>query len=145
MDVWTIVTAGAVVGGSQLLVVWAATSARRAAGRLEQRTAALADALALLTETSEAGFHAVASELIRGAAGRPVRTASPRATTTRVRAAARRGASPSEIAADEQMSEGEVRLRLHLGESSAVSVAHDRAPRQHQARSQTAAHTGTRE
>lgn len=145
MEDWTIVAVGAVLGSSQILAVWAAIRARRAAEGLEQRTAALGDAIALLTETSEAGFHAVATELIRVASGRPVRAASTRAATTRVRAAARRGASPSEIAAEEQMSEGEVRLRLHLGDPPAASIAHDRAPRTRQARPQGAGRVGAEE
>jgi hypothetical protein len=110
----------AVVAGSQAVAVWAAVSARRTVTLLEQRTSALADALVLLTETSESGFHAVATEVMRHGSGRPARAAAQRSATSRVRAAARRGATPSDIAVQEGVSEGEVRLRLHLGDASAA-------------------------
>jgi hypothetical protein len=101
----------AICGLAQLLLLWLLLSHRRTQAALETRLARQADALALLTETSEAGFAAVARELERGATtARPARRPSAR----RLTAAARKGRSLTEIAAAEQMSEGEVRLRLHL-------------------------------
>jgi ABC-type hemin transport system ATPase subunit len=85
---------------------------RRAVAKLDARLARQGEALALLTETSEVGFGAVARELERlGSA--PVK-ASRKPTTRRIATQARKGRTVTEIAADEQISEGEVSLRLHL-------------------------------
>ena len=66
-------------------------------------------AVALLTDTSEGAFQSVAQQLER------VTTAPSRTRRTPARrAAARKGQSIAEIAAIEGVSEGEVRLRLHL-------------------------------
>ena len=94
-------------------LLWRVVRALEATRRIEGRLAHFGDALSLLAETSEAGFRTVAGEV-----GRLTQTApplvTPRATTRRVASAARRGRSVQEIAATEQMSEGEVQLRLHL-------------------------------
>jgi len=83
--------------------------------RAEDRLSQFSGALALLTETTESGFRALALELGRlgrsGADG-----ASSRVTNGRVSRAAKKGRSAAEIAAAEDVSEGEVRLRLHLTE-----------------------------
>ena len=91
-----------------------------ASARLEDKVGRLADALSILTETSEAGFKAIADELTRRAVAAPA--PSPRAKTpiARLRAAARKGTSIAEIAAAEHMSEGEVRLRLHLADHASA-------------------------
>lgn len=87
--------------------------------RFDQRLAHLSDALSLLTETAEAGFRANATEI--GRLGE--RPFSERADSTtasgRLLRAVRRGQSVPQIAADEQMSEGEVRLRLHMADRPA--------------------------
>jgi hypothetical protein len=92
-----------------------------AAARLEDKVGHLADALSILTETSEAGFKAIADEMTRRGAAAPAAPA-PRSKTpiARIRAAARKGASIAEIAAAEHMSEGEVRLRLHLADHASA-------------------------
>ncbi len=98
----------------------------------EDRLAHFSGALALLTETTEEGFRAMALEVARrGPAARPRSDEThrlvaepgpaPRVTTSRVVRAVRSGRSVPEIAADEEVSEGEVRLRL--------SLAADTAPR----------------
>jgi len=85
--------------------------------RIEQRLNQLGDALTLLTEASERGFAAVGAELSRlGETG--ARRAARRTSTPRVSAAARKGQSVQQIAAAEQISEGEVRLRLHLADAA---------------------------
>jgi hypothetical protein len=109
------------VGWSVLL--WRATRALGRQAALEERVARLTEALTLLTDTTEAGFRTVSEQLaaIREPAVTPVRkpAAAPRRTTTgRVVRAARRGQSVTEIAAAEQVSEGEVRLRLHLADAA---------------------------
>jgi hypothetical protein len=99
-----------------LVVMWLQ---RRKVRNLDGRVAHLSAAMALLTDTLEGGLHDVAREVSRLAA-QPSTTAAAavaaprnRATTQRrVRGAAKRGHSVRDIAAAEQMSEGEVRLML---------------------------------
>jgi hypothetical protein len=99
----------------------------RLVARVEGRLGHLADAFALLTETSETGFRAVANEIERlsdaGIRRRPARTSHARVVTS-----ARRGRSVQQIAVAEQVSEGEVRLRLHLAEQARTDRVHDKAP-----------------
>lgn len=99
----------------QAWLLWRLSRMVAASARLEEKVGHLGDALSILTETSEAGFKAIADELTR----RTLPAApAPRAKTpiARIRAAARRGTSIADIAAAEHMSEGEVRLRLHLAD-----------------------------
>jgi hypothetical protein len=98
-----------------LVVIWLQ---RRKVRSLDGRVAHLSAAMALLTDTLEGGLHDVAREVSRLAAqpssavtpvvARSTRTAAQR----RVKGAAKRGHSVRDIAAAEQMSEGEVRLML---------------------------------
>jgi hypothetical protein len=97
-----------------LIVIWLQ---RRKVRSLDGRVAHLSAAMALLTDTLEGGLHDVAREVARLATTQPVTAAvaMPRNRTTtqrRVRGAAKRGQSVRDIAAAEQMSEGEVRLML---------------------------------
>jgi hypothetical protein len=112
--------------GVILLVAARLVRALRHTVELEQRVARLQEGLNLLTDTTETGFRQVATELERLAApgGQPVvhqPTPAPaaRPTAARLRAATRRGRSVKEIAATEQVSEGEVRLRLSLADAGA--------------------------
>jgi hypothetical protein len=91
---------------------------------LETRVVHLGEALTLLTETAESGFRAVAGEVER-LAQRPVRR-DGRAATGRMTRAARHGRTVQEIAAAEQVSEGEVRLRLHMADAG-QELPHDPA------------------
>ncbi len=108
----------------QAVLAWRLFVAHRAAERLETRLASHGQALSLLTDTSENGFGAIARELERlaAASAKPAR----RPTTRRVAAAARNGRSVRDIAAAERVSEGEVRLRLHLAGHESAAVAADR-------------------
>ena len=120
------------VAGVLLLVqigfAWRLLHLARVVSRYEEKIAHLSDGLSLLTETSEAGFRAMAIEIERLASrGSPRRQA--RTSTARLAASARRGRTAQEIAAAEQISEGEVRLRLHLAEPARPDRVHDRAPR----------------
>jgi hypothetical protein len=106
-----------VLSAVQAWLLWRMSRMVAASARLEEKVGHLGDALSILTETSEAGFKAMADELTRravlsGPAARP----RPRTPIARLKAAARKGTTIAEIAAAEQMSEGEVRLRLHLAE-----------------------------
>lgn len=107
---------------AQVWLLWRLTRVLASAARVEERVGLFAEALSLLTETTESGFRAVADELGRrreDAAG----YLQNRAATSRVAAAVRRGRSIPEIAAAESLSEGEVRLRLHMTGPSATPKA----------------------
>jgi hypothetical protein len=97
------------------VVIWLQ---RRRVRSLDGRVAHLSAAMALLTDTLEGGLHDVAREVSRLASAQPSAVATvpaPRnrvTTQRRVRGAAKRGHSVRDIAAAEQMSEGEVRLML---------------------------------
>lgn len=110
------------VGGGVMLLLQATAVVviwlqRRKVRSLDGRVAHLSAAMALLTDTLEGGLHDVAREVARLAASQPAAAAvaAPRNRTTtqrRVRGAAKRGHTVRDIAAAEQMSEGEVRLML---------------------------------
>jgi hypothetical protein len=116
---WPIVAAASalfVLSAVQAWLLWRLSRMVAGSARLEEKVGRLADALSILTETSEAGFKAIADELARHAVAGPSSATRPRTPIARLKAAAKRGASIAEIAAAEHMSEGEVRLRLHLAE-----------------------------
>jgi len=82
---------------------------------LEGRVANLLAGLSLLTDTTEGALRDVTAEVTRLSTGATPRTTRARTTTTRrVGGAARRGRTVQEIAAAEQLSEGEVKLHLSL-------------------------------
>lgn len=97
---------------AQVLAIWQTRSLRGTVLALETRLARQADALALLTETSESGFALVARELERATAT-PVKPAR-KVATRRIATAARKGRTVAQIAAAEGLSESEVHLRLHM-------------------------------
>lgn len=101
--------------GLHIGILWKNLKAMRQLATHDERLSHLADALALLTDTSESGFNAVAAEV-----GRLAETGTPTAPTAlanrRLATQARRGRSVQQIAAAEGVSEGEIRLRLHLVE-----------------------------
>jgi hypothetical protein len=116
----SLMVVGTVLGAlvlAQAWLLWRLTRVLASAARVEERVGHFADALSLLTETTESGFRAVAEELGRRRDEVP-NLLHGRAATARVNAAARRGRSVSEIAAAEEVSEGEVRLRLHMSEQA---------------------------
>jgi len=95
-----------------LVVMWLQ---RRKVRNLDGRVAHLSAAMALLTDTLEGGLHDVAREVSRlgtQPSAAPVVPRNRTAAQRRVRGAAKRGRSVRDIAAAEQMSEGEVRLML---------------------------------
>jgi hypothetical protein len=110
----------ALLAQAAVVVVWQG----RRVKRLDARVAQLSAALALLTDTVEAGFQDVLSQAT------PVverkRAAAPQRANTRrrVRSAAKRGRPVDEIAAAEQMSEGEVRLMLQMTEAQSEPADH---------------------
>jgi hypothetical protein len=112
--------------GVIVLVAVRLVRALRHAVELEQRVIRLQEGVNLLTDTTETGFRQVAAEIERltSATGKAAATlpaaATSRPTAARLRAATRRGRTVTEIAAAEQVSEGEVRLRLSLADASAA-------------------------
>jgi hypothetical protein len=97
-----------------------------AAARMEEKLGHFGDALSLLTETTETGFVAIANELNKQS-GDSLLSKPKSISNARINAAARRGSSVAEIAASEQLSESEVRLRMHLSKSMTPAPA--KAPR----------------
>jgi hypothetical protein len=88
---------------------------------LDGRVSRLTEAMALLTDTAESGFRTLGERTavapVPAISRRAPRT--PRTSTGRVARAASRGKSVAEIAASEEVSEGEVRLRLSLADAVA--------------------------
>ena len=116
-----------VLSAVQAWLLWRLSRMVAASARLEEKVSHLGDALSILTETSEAGFKAVADELTRRAVAAPMPAARSKTPIARLRAAVRKGTSIADIAAAEHMSEGEVRLRLHLAEHAPASRARTKA------------------
>lgn len=114
--------------------------------RLEGRLSRFGEALALLTDTTQSGFASIAGELER-TDRRAVPPTTRAATSKRIATAVRRGRTVQQIAADEQVSESEIRLHLGLANPFAVAagpavpqapVAHDTPVRPSRARRRTA-------
>jgi DNA-binding NarL/FixJ family response regulator len=106
-------------GGAALLIlggmVWMHVQHQSAIERLDDRIAHLLAGVSLLTDTTEGALRDVAGEISRLAATTDQPRPRPRAVTQRrVAGEARRGRTIQDIAASEQISEGEVRLRLEL-------------------------------
>jgi DNA-binding NarL/FixJ family response regulator len=97
---------------------------RRDVLTIKSRIKQLAEALALLTDTTQSGLATVADELERGR--RPRSGASSRtAATRRIAQAVGRGRAVRDIAADEQVSESEIRLHLGLATDRMASPRND--------------------
>lgn len=105
--------------GVIVLVAARLVRALRHTVELEQRVTRLQEGINLLADTTETGFRQVAAEIERLSSAAPA-PAATRPTAVRLRAATRRGRSVKEIAAAEQVSEGEVRLRLSLADAGAA-------------------------
>lgn len=108
-----VLAAMAVVNALQLVLL--VRLARRITGaeRVNERLTHFAEALTLLTDTTEQGLANVANGLT--AFGRKTTTrGTTKATTKRIAAAVKKGTPVSAIAADEAMSESEIRLHLEL-------------------------------
>jgi hypothetical protein len=87
---------------------------QRHLSRLNSRLSNVVSGVSLLTDTTETGLRDVATEISRGARPAAARPRPRAATQRRMASAARLGRSIQDIAADEQVSEGEVKLRLQL-------------------------------
>jgi hypothetical protein len=120
------IAASVVVGTAWVILLWKALGLLRSLAGLEDRVARLTEALALLADTTETGFRSMTEQLVPvtiAAAPSARKTEQPtRTTTSRVVRASKQGQTATEIAAAEQVSEGEVRLRLNLAQAAARSA-----------------------
>jgi hypothetical protein len=119
----------AAIGAATLLLigglVWVHVQTQAAIERVDDRMAHLLAGVSLLTDTTEGALRDVAAELTRlGAAKDGAKPRARTATQRRVAGAARRGRSVQDIAAAEQVSEGEVRLRLQLEKAAKERANH---------------------
>jgi hypothetical protein len=106
-------------------IVWVHVQMQAAIDRVDDRMAHLLAGVSLLTDTTEGALRDVAAEITRLAAVRDAKRPGARAATQRrVAGAARRGRTVQDIAASEQVSEGEVRLRLQLDKASKERANH---------------------
>ena len=114
----TFIVAFAALALLQIAVGFVLFRQQRTIERLSSRMTNLIAGISLLTDTTETGLRDVAAEITRTAAATAAPKPRQRAVTQRrIATAARRGQSVNEIAAAEQVSEGEVKLRLQLAES----------------------------
>jgi hypothetical protein len=125
MSIPMLVLTGLLTLATGIIVLVAARLVRalRHTVELEQRVTRLQEGINLLTDTAETGFRQVAAEIERlstAAASAAAPAPVTRPTAVRLRAATRRGRSVKDIAAAEQVSEGEVRLRLSLADAGAA-------------------------
>ena len=111
-----------------MLVLWAARRLDELTN-IRERLSRLADGLALLTDTTEAGLTTIARELQQTQAGRaPAPRASRASVSRRVVAAVRKGEDLAAIAGQEALSESEVRLHLKLAQNRQRDAGPDVAP-----------------
>ena len=113
-----LLTALTIASTVEAIVLWRLTRRIPAAERLDRRLGHFAHAMALLTDTTEAGLANVAIELEQAGRRRASRATTRQAASKRIVSAARRGRSLEEIAAEEAVSEGEIRLHLDMAESA---------------------------
>jgi hypothetical protein len=113
---WVIPIAAALALGPILVWTWALhLRQQKRIEVLEGRVANMLAGLSLLTDTTEGGLRDVMAEMARLSGGQPANRSRSRATASRrINGAARRGQSIQQIAASEQISEGEVKLRLSM-------------------------------
>ncbi len=99
---------------AQTLVMWRLSARVKSAERIDRRLSHFAEALALLTDTTEAGLASVAIELQQAFRRKATPPATRSVTGRRIATAARRGHSLEQIGVTEGISESEVRLHLEM-------------------------------
>jgi hypothetical protein len=103
---------------------WVHVRTQAALERLDDRISHLLAGVSLLTDTTEGALRDVATEVTRLGAQDGARPKARAATQRRVASAARRGRSVQDIAASEEVSESEVRLRLQLERAAKERANH---------------------
>jgi len=122
MTIYVEVGAAVVVLGA---VIWTHVQQQAAIDRLDDRVAHLMAGVSLLTDTTEGALRDVAIEIGRLAAtSMTARPEAPAASRNRINGAARRGRTVQDIASNEQLSEGEVRLHLQLDKARKDRTRH---------------------
>jgi hypothetical protein len=125
-----LVIALAVVSACAAVLLGVYLRQRRQGRGLHERLDHLSTALTLLSDTMEASLHDVVRELSRLSAPPPASPPAPVAVRSRsaaqrrVRSAAKRGRSVADIAAAEDMSEGEIGLMLQMPHRHARERGH---------------------
>jgi hypothetical protein len=120
-DVARVALSGAVMVVTQLVIVLWTLGRLRELAHIRERMSRLADGLALLTDTTEAGLSTLIKEVegLSRRAGAVSQPAAARAQVARrVTSAARKGDKVARIAEREALSESEVRLHLALSENA---------------------------
>ena len=118
----------AVIALAEAVVIVRLSKALKAVTRFGERLAHLASAMELLTDTTEAGLTNVGLALERSTPQRAARTTRG-ATSKRIAAAAKVGRPIEDIAADESLSQSEVRLHLQMKSQTGEEGARDGAMR----------------
>lgn len=113
-----------VIALAEAVIIVRLSNALKAVTRFGERLSHLASAMELLTDTTEAGLTNVGLALERSATQRAVRSTRG-ATSKRIAAAARSGRAIEEIAADESLSQSEVRLHMQLKSNGVEEGAGD--------------------
>jgi hypothetical protein len=112
------ITVIALVNGS--LLVWIARQLQQIA-LIRERVSRLADGLALLTDTTEAGLSTLIKEVEQlGGRRKASKPSSRTSVSKRVAAAVEKGEKVAEIATTEGLSESEVRLHLSMAKAGNV-------------------------
>ena len=111
---------GAILFGQLVIMMWTLRRLREL-GHIRERMSRLADGLALLTDTTEAGLSTLIKEVQQfGRKPQPAPRATTRAAAAkRIASAARRGQPVAQIAENEAVSESEVRLQIQVATSEA--------------------------
>jgi len=117
-EAFRMAAAGLVFVTAQLVILLWTLRRLQELSNIRERMSRLADGLALLTDTTEAGFASLLREIQQ--IGRETKTTrAPRASVVkRVLSAARKGENLARIAEREELSEGEVRLHLAMSDRS---------------------------
>jgi hypothetical protein len=128
-------------GVAGIVMLWRTRRLLRTLPQMEERLATLSNSLSLLTDTTEACFRAVSMQMQFMQANQPAKTSTRRtsasaaaqanaadASNARTRqrrsstaAAARHADAIAALAAQDDMSESEVALRLHVNGSAAAT------------------------
>ena len=117
---------GGILLGQLAIMVWTLRRLRELS-HIRERMSRLADGLALLTDTTEAGLSTLIKEVQQfGRKPQPAPRATSRAAAAkRISSAAKRGQPIAEIAEHEALSESEVRLQLKVANGALNETQHN--------------------
>ena len=113
-EAFRMAAAGAVFVTAQLVILLWTLRRLQELSNIRERMSRLADGLALLTDTTEAGLKAVVHRLEAADSAGKVQRPARAAVARRVTSAAKKGENVARIAGNEVLSESEVRLHLAM-------------------------------